>query len=138
MKTSKKEFDILQIAKDFIHAIERRTSFDELEKFYHPDAVQTEYPNTLTKNKTVRTIADLRDASDKGKKILQVEHYEIVRSYVYENTVILEVVWTGVLSIPIGRIPAGGEMKAYFAQFFEFRENKIIMQRNYDCFEPFL
>lgn len=28
-------------------------------------------------------------------------------------------------------------MKAYFAQFYEFKDDKIIHQRNYDCFEPF-
>jgi ketosteroid isomerase-like protein len=26
-----------------------------------------------------------------------------------------------------------GEMKAFFAVFLEFREGKIIRQRNYDC-----
>jgi hypothetical protein len=26
-------------------------------------------------------------------------------------------------------------MKAFFAVFLEFREGKIIRQRNYDCFE---
>jgi ketosteroid isomerase-like protein len=31
---------------------------------------------------------------------------------------------------------AGGEMRAYFAVFFEFRDGKIVAQRNYDCFDP--
>jgi ketosteroid isomerase-like protein len=47
----------------------------------------------------------------------------------------LEVVWVGTLAVPFGSIPAGGQMKAFFAVFLEFREGKIIRQRNYDCFE---
>ena len=30
----------------------------------------------------------------------------------------------------------GASMKAHFAMFFEFREGRIALQRNYDCFEP--
>jgi ketosteroid isomerase-like protein len=69
--------------------------------------------------------------------VLQKEKYDIVKSYTIGNTVIIEAVWTGTLAIPLGNIPIGGEMKAYFAQFYEFQDGKIIKQRNYDCFEPF-
>ncbi|WP_158500563.1 nuclear transport factor 2-like protein [Spirosoma radiotolerans] len=51
--------------------------------------------------------------------------------------VIVEVIWRGVLAIPIGQIPAGGEMKTTFAQFFDYADGKIIRQRNYDCFDTF-
>jgi hypothetical protein len=54
------------------------------------------------------------------------------------NEVIIEAIWTGVLSIPVGKLAVGSEMKAYFAQFFEFKNGKITKQRNYDCFENFL
>jgi ketosteroid isomerase-like protein len=35
----------------------------------------------------------------------------------------------------LGTLAEGAEMKAHFAMFFEFREGKIRLQRNYDCFE---
>jgi hypothetical protein len=38
--------------------------------------------------------------------------------------------------VPFGSIPTGGQMKAFFAVFLEFRERKIVRQRNYDRFEP--
>ena len=41
------------------------------------------------------------------------------------------------LAVPLGSIPVGGEMKAHFAHFYEFKDGKIFKQRNYDCFEPF-
>lgn len=130
--------DVQAIAADFIHTLQNRTSFDDLLRFYHPDIQQIEFPNTLTKSTTVRTLADLKDASERGRTVLQKEEYDIVKSYTLGNTVIIEAVWTGTLAMPMGHIPIGGQMKAHFAQFFDFKDGKIIRQRNYDCFEPFI
>jgi hypothetical protein len=32
--------------------------------------------------------------------------------------------------------PAGAELTASLAIFFQFRERRIAEQRNYDCFDP--
>jgi hypothetical protein len=53
------------------------------------------------------------------------------------STVILEVQWSARLAIPLGKIPAGGQMRARLAMFIEFRGERIARQRNYDCYEPF-
>lgn len=124
------------IVLEFIHTLQHRKNADELLRFYHEDVEQTEFPNTLTKNKTIRTLDELKRASEKGRQVLQKEVYEILKAYTFESTVIIEALWTRTLAIPLGNIPAGGEMNAYFAQFYEFKDGKIIRQRNYDCFEP--
>jgi len=129
--------DIKAIALDFINTLQNRTSAEELLRFYHPDIEQIEFPNAVTKNKAIRNLSDLNAGAEKGKKVLQKEEYEVVKSYSFENTVIIECIWTGTLAIPLGNIPVGGTMKAYFAQFYEFKDGKIIKLRNYDCFEPF-
>jgi ketosteroid isomerase-like protein len=129
--------DILETALDFIKAVENRTSADVLHNYYHPEVIQTEYPNGLLKTTANRDLQALREASERGQKVLRQERYEIMKSHVSGDTVILEVIWRGTLAVPIGTIPAGGEMKAYFAQFYEFKDGKIFRQRNYDCFEPF-
>ncbi len=131
------EPDITAIAIDFINTLQNRSSADELLRFYHPNIEQIEFPNTVTKNTSIRNLSDLKLASERGNKVLQKEEYEVLRSYTFENTVIIEAIWTGTLAIPFGIIPVGGQMKAYFAQFYEFKDGKIIKQRNYDCFEPF-
>ncbi len=133
-----RNFDILEIAKQFVHAIEEGKTGEELNEFYDGDILQTEYPNALTKNLTTRDLNELKVSSLKGQKVISRQTFEIINSFVSGNTVILEVVWNGTLLIPIGKMPSGGQMKAYFAQFFEFSNGKIIRQRNYDCFEPFL
>ncbi len=122
---------------EFLKMLENRKSSKELDGFYHPDSQQIEFPNALTKQRTTRTLQELKEASDKGSKILTKESYEIKNLISVENTVVLECVWRGTLAMPIGNIGAGGQMTAYFAQIFEFKEGKIFRQRNYDCFEPF-
>src|ERR1700742_477975 len=129
--------DLEQMVRDFLHTLENRHSAKDLEQFYHPEVEHIEFPNAVTPATKVRDLAGLQEASEKGKALLQKETYAVKKIYVFENTAILEALWTGTLAIPLGNIPAGGNMQANFAQFFEFKEGKIIRQRNYDCFDPF-
>ncbi|MGZ3778249.1 MAG: nuclear transport factor 2 family protein [Mucilaginibacter sp.] len=129
--------DIKAIANQFIRTLEHRKSADELMQFYHPDIKHIEFPNMITKNRKVSTLNDIKAAAERGKKVLQKEEYEVLNSWSFENTVIIEAIWTGTLAVPMVNIPVGGQMKAYFAQFYEFKDGKIFKQRNYDCFEPF-
>ncbi|MBA4746147.1 MAG: nuclear transport factor 2 family protein [Muricauda sp.] len=131
------KMNLEETVKKFLHTLENRESFEELIPFYHPDVEQIEFPNTLTKRKAVRNLDALKEAGKAGKNVLKSEKYEIVKTHSLGTTVIIEAVWTGILAIPIGKLDPGSEMKAYFAQFYEFEDGKIISQRNYDCFEPF-
>ena len=110
---------------------------DDLLRFCHPDIEQTEFPNALAKKMAKRTLSEMQDGAEKGKKVLLAEKYEIIRSFSFQNTVIVEVVWTGTLAVPFGNIPVGGEMKAWFAQFYELKDGKIFRMRNYDCLNLF-
>lgn len=131
------EHENLKTVLAFIKTLENRGTAEELDKFYHPDILQTEYPNTLTRNTTNRDILVLKEAAEKGAKVLQKERYEVVKSYAQGDTVVIEAIFRGTLAIPLGNIPVGGEMVAYFAQFYDFKDGKIYHWRNYDCFEPF-
>lgn len=122
---------------NFLKMLENRESSGELDEFYHPDAQQIEFPNALTKQSTTRTLKELKEASERGAQLLVKEAYEVKNLISAGDTVVLECVWRGTLAIPVGSIEAGGQMKAYFAQIFEFKDGKIFRQRNYDCFEPF-
>lgn len=128
----------LQTVLDYIKTVQNRISPEDIIRYYHPDVIQTEYPNAITKNTTHRNLQALREAAARGSKVMQKEEYEIIHSYVTGNTVILETIWTGALAVSIGQLPVGGQMKAHFAQFFELQDGKITRQRNYDCFEPFM
>lgn len=126
-----------QLVLDFLRMLEKQESADEFLNFYHPDIEKTEFPNAITKNTTVRTLQDLKDAFGKGSKLLTKQEYEVKNLVSAGDTVVLECIWRGTLAIPLGSIPAGGQMTAHFAQIFEFKDGRIYRQRNYDCFEPF-
>lgn len=127
----------LNLAIEFVRAVEAGAFGDDLDRFYHPDIVHIEYPNALTSVITTRNLTSLKEASIKGRQIVSQQAYDIKKTCTGTNSVTLEVYWTGTLAVPIGTLKAGDKMEAYFAQFFEFKDGKIYRQRNYDCFMPF-
>jgi ketosteroid isomerase-like protein len=83
-----------------------------------------------------RDLAGLLEAAARGRQAIRSQRYDIVSAVESGPSIALEVRWTGVLAVPVGSLPAGGEMRARFAMFIELREGKIFRQRNYDCFDP--
>jgi ketosteroid isomerase-like protein len=55
----------------------------------------------------------------------------------FGDEVAVELEWTGILSVPVMKLPAGSEMKGFVAMFLTFRDGKIVSQRNYDGYPPF-
>lgn len=122
------------LVRAYLKAIEARK--DSL-AFFAEDAVQEEFPNALVPNGARRTLADLREANARGRDVLTSETYEILNLVEAGDLVACEVLWRGVLAVPIRSLKPGDVMKARFGVFFEFAGDKIRRQRNYDCFEPF-
>lgn len=133
----------LETARRYLAAIEASTSPNadansvDASTFFTRDVIQEELPNRFVPSGARRDLTALRDAAERGKRVLRGQRYEVRRSYAIDDTVILEVFWVGVLAVPVGTLAAGDEMKAHFAVFLEFRDGLIHRQRNYDCFEPF-
>jgi len=124
----------LALAKKYLKAIEDKT-LGELAELFAPDYVIETKPNRLLPKGRRDDLAGSRAAAEAGKKIMSSERYEVRNAMATADAVALEVLWTGKLAIPCDTIPAGGEMRAHFAVFLEFRDGKIAAQRNYDCFE---
>lgn len=125
----------LEIAREYLRAIERGAT-GELGRFFSPDAVQQEFPNRLSPQGRRNTLADMLRGAQTGQKILAKQHYEIQSEIEMGDRVALEVIWTGTMAIAAFELKAGQEMRAHFAMFLDFRDGKIIAQRNYDCFDP--
>jgi ketosteroid isomerase-like protein len=123
-----------QIVRAYLKAIEQRK---DATPFYARDMVQEEFPNLLSPTGARRELADLKDAAKRGRGVLRSETYEIVSLVEAGDIVACEILWGGVLAVPLRSLKPGEEMRARFAAFFEFDGDKIRRQRNYDCFEPF-
>jgi ketosteroid isomerase-like protein len=125
----------LEIARRRLQALERGGTGAALREFLAPDVVLEEFPNLLTPLGKRRDLTAAQEAAERGKKVMSRQMYKIKQEIADRDRLGLEVEWVGTLAVPFGSIPAGGQMKAFFAVFLEFREGKIIRQRNYDCFE---
>ena len=131
------ESENLETIRRYFAAIEKGASSEEMAEFFTPDIVQIEFPNRLVVNGAQRDLAQLREASVRGRKVVEGQKYEIRNAVTSGNKVALEVEWTATVKVPVGTIPAGGQMRAHFGVFLELRDGRIARQHNYDCFEPF-
>jgi ketosteroid isomerase-like protein len=125
------------LARRYLRAIERGAQMDDPPAFFTDDFEFEEKPNTLVPAGARRDLAGMRAAAERGSKAVVSQRYDVRSAIAHGDHVALEVLWTGVLAVPLGSIPAGGEMRAHFAMFLDFRDGRIARQRNYDCFEPF-
>jgi ketosteroid isomerase-like protein len=125
------------LIRRYLDAIETGTTGDELAAFFTPDVEQVEFPNRLVPGGAIRHLADILDAAVRGQAVLTSQRFDLHRVIEDGDVAAAEATWTGVLAIPLGSIPAGGEMRARFAMVFEFRDGRIARQHNYDCFDPF-
>jgi ketosteroid isomerase-like protein len=124
-------------AREYLAAIGRGDTGEALRRFFTPDFEQLEYPNALNPKGQRSDLASALERSERGKKVLSGQRFDIRSAVASGDLVALETEWTGVLAIPVASLPAGGEMRANFAMFLEFRDGRIARQRNYDCFQPF-
>ncbi len=121
----------------YLDAIEAGATGEELAAFFTSDVEQVEFPNRLVASGATRDLTAILDGAVRGQAVLRSQRFEITRLVEAAEVAAAEATWTGVLAIPVGSIPAGGEMRARFAMFFEFRDDRIARQHNYDCFDPF-
>jgi ketosteroid isomerase-like protein len=96
-----------------------------------------EFPNRIAPQGRIRRAAELRAAYERGCEILQSQIYAVHRIFEAGDEVVAELEWTGILAVPVMNLPAGSELRAFVAMFLTFRNGKIVLQRNYDCYTPF-
>jgi ketosteroid isomerase-like protein len=126
----------IHLVRAYLHALQSGEAGDALRRFFTDDVQQVEMPNQLNRRGQESNLEHILQRSQQGLKVLQQQRYEIVSEIAQDDRVAVEARWTGVLAIALGALAAGTEMKASFAMFFHFRDGRIAVQRNYDCFDP--
>ena len=127
----------LAAVRAFFAALQNGAPPDFVAAFYAPDVIQEEFPNQFLPQGARRNLRELQEAGARGRKVMASQTFEILNAFASGETVVVEADWSGTLAVPLGeKTPAGSVMRARFAQFFEFRDGKIVAQRNYDCFYP--
>ena len=139
-RDSARETANLETARRYLAAIEAVTDGGAAPNplaFLTEDIVQEEFPNRFVPSGARRDLTAMREAGERGRKVMRGQRYEVSSAFAAGDTVILEVLWVGTLGVAVGNLSPGQEMRAHFAVFLEFRDGRICRQRNYDCFDPF-
>jgi ketosteroid isomerase-like protein len=126
----------LKIATTYIAGLSAGAGPEDLEAFFAPDFIHEEFPNRLMPHGATRDLQSMKQARGRGKALLSAEHFEVLGALASGNHVAMELIWTGTVGIAAGPFVAGQELRARFAIFLEFRDGRIVRQRNYDCFDP--
>ena len=127
--------DLIDIVRRYLKAVEDG-SFADVDQFIASDVVMEQLPNRIYPQGLRAERSRMAESFAKGRKLLSSQTYEIKNATAEDNKVAVEVLWTGTLAVGFGNLSPGAQMRCHSAMFFEFREGRIAVQRNYDCFEP--
>lgn len=98
------------------------------------DIEQVEHPNRVNPAGKRRDRPALIADAEEGRRHLSRQSYEVLNTVAQGDEVAMEVIWRAELAEPWGKFPAGAELATHSAIFLEFRNGRIVGQRNYDCF----
>jgi ketosteroid isomerase-like protein len=127
----------LEVVHAYLAALQRFAPPEELVRFFTDDVVMNELPNRLVPDGRTRTRETLLSASTQAPKVLSEQRYVIRRELAMDDTVALDVDWTGTLKVPLSQTPVGGKLEARIAMWARFRDGRICEQTNFDCYRPF-
>jgi ketosteroid isomerase-like protein len=125
----------LEKVQGYLKSIEKG-DFAYIADLFSPDAFMEQLPNRIYPNGIRSGVSKMAEAFEKGRQLLSSQSYEIRNAVAEGDRLSIEVLWTGTLAMAFGSLGEGSQMRAHSAMFFQFKDGKIISQRNYDCFEP--
>ncbi|WP_421762148.1 nuclear transport factor 2 family protein [Devosia sp.] len=127
---------LIDVVRAYFRGIEQGDLDAVLACYWH-DALQIEWPNRLKSKGDRRLVGQLVADFARGQRILSSQTYEVQRFAETSDFVMVEVLWKGELAIPVGKLAPGDQMIAHSSIAFDFKDERIVSQRNYDCFEEF-
>lgn len=126
----------IEIARQYIRAIESGATGDTLAKFFTLDVAITEMPNRVAPHGSASDLARALQAAERGQQLFKRQTCTIVNILGNEDRVALEMDWVGITAVPIQNLPPNSEIRDHAAVFLHFRNGRIACQHHYDCFEP--
>jgi ketosteroid isomerase-like protein len=122
---------------ELMQSLESGVHGEELRRFFHEDAEQIEYPSLVDPRVGRRGLDGMIAASELGAGMLAFQRYDVSRWIQAEDTVVCQAEWHAELAKDAGQLRRGQRLHTYSILIFTFRDEKIIRQEAYDCYEPF-
>ncbi|GAA1798376.1 nuclear transport factor 2 family protein [Agromyces neolithicus] len=124
------------LVRELMRAIESGEHGDALARFFTDDAEQVEYPSIMRPAGGSRGVQAMLDGSVAGAQMLAEQSYDVLEFIDGGDRAAVRLTWRATTATAIAGLPAGSTLTAHIAQFYEFRDGRIIRQRSYDCYEP--
>lgn len=125
----------LATARRYLQAIEYSAGADAIAEFFAQEVIVEILPSLYFPKGSRSDLSGIRISFERGKKVMTRQRYLVKNAIASVDQVAMEVEWTGTLAVPFQGIPAGGQMCAHVGIFLQFKNGKIVSQRNYDCYE---
>jgi SnoaL-like domain len=122
---------------ELMQALESDVHGEELRRFFHEDVEQIEYPSLVDPRVGRRGLDGMIAASELGAGMLAFQRYDVTRWMESDGTVVCQAEWRARLAKDAGSLRQGQQLHTYSVLIFTFRDDKIIRQEAYDCYEPF-
>ena len=124
------------VVRDLLSAIEAEAPVEAVAAFWHPDAEQVELPSLMRPAGHRRGVAEMLEAYRAGAGFLRSQAYDVLDVVDDGERLAVRLRWTATTAVDAGTLPAGTELVAHVAVFYEFRDGLVLRQSSYDCYEP--
>jgi ketosteroid isomerase-like protein len=125
-----------RLVRDLLAAIETQAPVETIAMYWHPDAEQVELPSLMRPNGHRRTLAEMLEGYAAGVALLSRQAYDVLTVVDDGERLAVQLRWTATTTVEAGALPAGSDLVAHVAIFYEFRDGLIVRQSSYDCYEP--
>jgi len=125
-----------RLVRGLFRAIETDAPASELAALFHPDGEQVELPSLIRPHGHRRPLPEMLEGYAAGRALLARQSYEILDVVDDGERLAVQLRWTATTAVEARSLPAGSELVAHIAAFYEFRDGRILRQSSYDCYEP--
>jgi ketosteroid isomerase-like protein len=126
----------VELAREYIRAIESGATGDALARFFTSDVTIREMPNRVAPHGSTSGLAQALASAERGQQLFKRQTYTITNILADGDRVALEMDWIGITAVQIQNLAPNSEMRDHAAVFLHFRHGRIARQHHYDCFEP--
>jgi ketosteroid isomerase-like protein len=136
MDTATREAQHQRVALAYLQAIADGADPAAIGPWLHEDIVFEAFPNRIRPHGGRVDRAGMLAAARRGRQTVHSQRYDVRKLVAQGDLVALEVDWSATLAVPFGELPVGSVMRAHLGIFLEFRDGRIVAQRQYDCYQP--
>ena len=124
------------IERSLAAVTDRDATAEDVAAFVHPDARFVERPNLVAPSGRRRDAEAALAALGHSRRLMREHRFDVHEHLACGDRVVTRALWTGVLAIDAGDLPAGTELRADCCMVFTVRDGRVLEQQNYDCYHP--